>query len=155
MSTHLTREGLEKLQKELEFLRTTKRKEIIEAIAVAREKGDLRENAEYDAAKEAQGYLEKRIAELTDQLSHVVILDDQDIDNSKIVIGAKVTLKDIGKDTKILYHLVSQAEADFANGKISMISPVGKALLNKEVGDEVQVKIPAGTLKYKVLKIER
>jgi len=155
MATHLSREGLEKLQKELKYLQTTKRQEIIQAIAVAREKGDLRENAEYDAAREEQGHLEKRIAELSDSLNHVVVLDDQDIDNSKVSIGAKVTLKDLVNNKEVNYQLVSKEEADLAAKKISIVSPIGKALILKKVGDKVEVIIPAGTLKYKVLKIER
>ncbi len=154
-TTRLTREGFEKLKKELDYLKTVRRREIIEAIAVAREKGDLRENAEYDAAKNEQAHLEKRIFELDQKLNHVTIIDDQDIDHTKAFLGAKVTLNDLVNKREIRYMLVSKEEADLKAMKISVESPVGRAILGKEVGAEIQVVIPAGTLKYKILKIER
>ena len=155
MVVHLTRQGLEKLQAELKYLKTVKRREVIEAIATARAKGDLRENAEYDAAREAQGFLEKRIAELSDQLSHVDIIDESKIDQSKAFLGAAVSLKDLNNNKDLTYVLVSKEEADFKAGRISTDSPVGKALLGKSAGETVEVKIPAGTLKYKIEKISR
>lgn len=154
-TTHLTREGFEKLNKELTYLKTVRRREIVEAIAVAREKGDLRENAEYDAAKNEQAHLEKRIFELENKLNHVTIIDDQDIDHTKALLGATVHLLDVTNKREIKYMLVGKVEADLKTGKISVESPVGRAILGKEVGAEVQVTIPAGTLKYKIIKIER
>lgn len=155
MVVRLTRKGLEKLQQDLHYLRTVKRKEIIEAIARAREKGDLRENAEYDAAKEAQAYLEKRISELTDQLADVQIIDESRMDSDKAFIGATVHLVDTDKKTPLRYVLVAKEEADFKAGRISVDSPVGRALLGKAVGETVEVKIPAGMLRYRVEKIAR
>ena len=153
--TKLTRAGLEKLQKELKLLREVKRPSVIEAIATAREKGDLRENAEYDAAREAQAHLEKRIHELEGKLSCVDILDDQDIDATRAFLGATLLLKNLPGGKKITYMLVSKEEADFKDKKISIDSPVGKALLGKSVGDLAEVKVPAGTLRYEILSISR
>ena len=155
MATRLTKQGLEKLKEEFNYLKTVKRKEVIEAIARAREKGDLRENAEYDAAREAQAFLEKRIGELSDQLSHVEMIDDNRIDSSKAFLGATVHLHDIDKNKTIKYVLVSKEEADLRTGRISVESPVGRALLGKSVGEVIQVTIPAGTMKYKIEKIVR
>jgi len=155
MVVRLTKQGLEKLQEELKYLKTVKRREVIEAVATARAKGDLRENAEYDAAREAQGLLEKRIAELSDQLTHVDIIDESRMDQSKAFIGATVGLKDLNNNKDLTYMLVSKEEADLKAGRISTVSPVGRALLGKSVGETVEVKIPAGTLKYKIEKISR
>ncbi|MBI4397824.1 MAG: transcription elongation factor GreA [Candidatus Omnitrophica bacterium] len=154
-TTRLTREGYEKLKNELHHLKTVRRREIIEAIAVAREKGDLRENAEYDAAKNEQGYLEKRIHDLETKLAHVTIIDDANIDGSKAFLGATIYVKDLVNHRELDYMLVSKEEADLKAKKISVESPVGRALLGKSVGAEVEVVIPAGTLKYKIIKIER
>lgn len=154
-TTHLTREGYEKLKQELHRLKTVKRREVVEAIAVAREKGDLRENAEYDAAKNEQAHLEKRIHDLETKLTHVTFLDDVEIDTSKAFLGARVLLKDLVNHRDMEYKLVSKVEADLKEKKISVESPVGRALLGKSVGSEVEVHIPAGTLKYKILRIER
>jgi len=155
MGSKLTREGYEKLKKELEYLQTTKRREVIDAIATARAHGDLRENAEYDAAKNEQGYLEKRIAELDDILANATVIDDSQIDNSKAYLGATLTLQDLDKDKEIRYMLVSKEEASLKEGKISIDSPVGKQLLGKPIDSLVEVTIPAGTLRYKIIKIER
>ncbi len=155
MVVRLTKQGLEKLQEELKYLKTVKRREVIEAVATARAKGDLRENAEYDAAREAQGLLEKRIAELSDQLTHVDIIDESRMDQSKAFIGATVGLKDLNNNKDLTYMLVSKEEADLKAGRISTVSPVGRALLGKSVGETVEGKIPAGTLKYKIEKISR
>jgi len=151
----LTRAGLEKLQAELKHLKEDRRPVIIDAIATAREKGDLRENAEYDAAKEAQAHLEYRIQTLENQLVHVDVLDDKDIDSSKAFLGATIELKDKKRKREIKYMLVSKEEADVEEGKISVESPVGKAILGKSVGDQVQVTIPAGTLAYEIIAISR
>ena len=151
----LTPQGYEKLKQELQYLRSVKRKEIIAAVATAREKGDLRENAEYDAAKEAQALLEKRIGELSDKLASVQIIDENRMDASKAFIGATVELKDLSRDEAIRYVLVAKEEADLKTGRISVVSPVGQALLGKSVGDVVEVTIPAGKLKYRIEKISR
>ncbi len=155
MAIKLTRAGLKKMQSELKYLKEDRRPIIIDAIATAREKGDLKENAEYDAAKEAQGHLEGRIAKLETVIADVDILDDKDIDASKAFLGATVELKDKKRKREIKYMLVSKEEADFEEGKISIESPVGKALLGKSVGDSVEVTIPAGTLAYEIIAISR
>jgi transcription elongation factor GreA len=155
MRVKLTRAGLEKLQAELKHLKEVRRPEIIQEIAVAREKGDLRENAEYDAAREAQGHLEKRIHDLDMKLMNVDIIDGQDIDATKAYLGAAVKLKDLVKDKEIVYMLVSKEEADLKHQKISVDSPVGRAILGKSVGDKVEVVIPAGRLQYEILEISR
>lgn len=152
---YLSKEGYEKLDKELRDLKTRGRKEIAEEIAEARSKGDLSENAEYDAAKEAQGHLEKRIAELENTLATASIIDDREIDDTKAYVLSTVTILNKNTDKEMKYTLVSKDEADFKQGKISVDSPIGKAILGKEVGDVVSVKVPAGTLKLEVLNIER
>lgn len=157
MSTgsHLTREGHEKLMKELERLKTVKRRELSKAIAAARAHGDISENAEYDAAKEAQGLNEKKIAELEQKLATARIIDDDAMPKDVILIGATVKLKDAKSGEEIEYTLVAEEEADYAQGKISVTSPVGSALIDHKVNDTVEIKVPAGVLKYKVLRITR
>jgi transcription elongation factor GreA len=155
MGAKLTRQGYDKLRNELHYLQTTKRREIIEAIATARAHGDLKENAEYDAAKNEQGHLEKRIAELNDILSTATVLDDTNLDTSKAYLGAILTLQDLERDREFKYMLVSKEEANLKDGKISIESPVGRNLLGKAVGEEIEISIPAGTLRYKLLQIER
>lgn len=155
MPVNLTREGFEKLSEELKYLKTVKRREIAHALDVARQKGDLRENAEYDAAKDAQAHLEARLAELENILHDVRIIDGADIDPNKVYIGATVTLDDIVAHAEIIYTIVSKEEANFKEKKISAESPIGKALIGKEVGDEVTIVIPAGEKKYCIKKIER
>lgn len=152
---YLSREGYEKLDAELRDLKTRGRKEIAEEISEARAKGDLSENAEYDAAKEAQGHLEKRIAELENTLATSTIIDEKDINTSKAYLLSTITIlnKKMGKEMK--YTLVSKDEADFKAGKISVDSPIGKAILGREVGDEFTVNVPAGKLELKIQKIER
>lgn len=151
---YLTKEGFEKLSKELEFLKTVRRREISKAIGEARAHGDISENAEYDAAKDAQGLNEKRIAELEAKLAHARILDEN-IPKDEVLIGATVKLQDVDSQEELEYMLVSDAEADYAQGKISVSSPVGSALLNHKENDIVEIKVPAGVLKYKILKISR
>ncbi|PWN07118.1 transcription elongation factor GreA [Rhodohalobacter mucosus] len=152
---YLSREGYEKLDAELRDLKTRGRKEIAEEIAEARAKGDLSENAEYDAAKEAQGHLEKKIAELENTLATSSIIDEKDINTSKAYLLSTVTIlnQKMGKEMK--YTLVSKDEADFKAGKISVDSPIGKAILGREVGEEFTVDVPAGKLELKIQKIER
>lgn len=152
---YLSKEGYEKLDKELRDLKTRGRKEIAEEISEARSKGDLSENAEYDAAKEAQGHLEKRIAELENTLATASIIDDREIDDTKAYVLSTVTILNRKTNKEMKYTLVSKDEADFKQGKISVDSPIGKSILGKEVGDVVSVKVPAGTLELEILKIER
>lgn len=152
---YLSKEGYEKLDKELRDLKTRGRKEIAEEISEARSKGDLSENAEYDAAKEAQGHLEKRIAELENTLATATIIDDREIDSSKAYVLSTVTILNKKTNKEMKYTLVSKDEADFKQGKISVDSPIGRAILGKEVGDVVNVKVPAGTLELEILNIER
>ncbi|MCG3175603.1 MAG: Transcription elongation factor GreA [Candidatus Omnitrophica bacterium] len=151
----MSREGYDKLARELEYLQTGKRKEIADDIARARAFGDLRENAEYDAAKNSQALNEKRIVELGDRLSRAQIIDESKIARDAVLIGATVLLKDLKSQDEITYIIVPQDEADFDAGKISVTSPIAKGLLGLKVGDAAEIKIPAGVLKYKVLKISR
>ncbi len=151
----MTREGFDKLSKELEYMKTTKRREIADDIARARAFGDLKENAEYDAAKNNQAMNEKRISDMTDKLSRVQLIDDSKIAKDQVFIGATVLLKNLKNDDEFTYSIVTQDEADFDAGKISVTSPIAKGLLGLKVGDTTEIKIPAGVLKYKVLKITR
>ena len=152
---YLTRDGYEKLIKELDLLKKVKRRKLSKAIGDARAHGDISENAEYDAAKEAQGLNEKRIAELEQKLAHGRIIDYENISKDEVLIGAKVTLKDLDSKEVLEYMLVSETEADYAEGKISVTSPVGAALLNRKEKEVVEIKVPAGVLKYEILKISR
>ncbi len=151
---YLSQEGYDKLDQELRDLKTRGRREIADDIAEARAKGDLSENAEYDAAKEAQGHMETRITQLEDILANARVLDTKELDLTKVRVLTNVTIlnKKIKKEMK--YTLVSPNEADFAKGKISVDSPIGAALLGKEVGDVVMVSVPAGTLELEIMKIE-
>ena len=153
--SHLTKAGHDKLVKELEYLKTTKRRELSKAIGEARSHGDISENAEYDAAKEAQGLNEKRISELENKLAISQIIDEVNMPTDEILVGATVKLEDAKSGRQITYTLVAEEEADFAQGKISVSSPVGSGLLNHKAGETVEIKVPAGTLKYKVLSISR
>jgi transcription elongation factor GreA len=150
-----TRDGLEKLKEELKSMKGRKRRQIALALEKARLLGDLSENAEYESAKMDQAVNEKRINELTDKLLHARVLEDENISSDKVYIGAKVKLFDIENKEDIEYMLVAEDEADFASGKISISSPVGRALLGKEKDEIVNIKIPAGVLKYKVVEISR
>jgi len=152
---HLSQEAHDKLMKELKYLKTVRSRELSKAIGRAREQGDISENAEYDAAKEAQGLNEKRIVELEEKLANAQILDDSNIAKDKAFIGATVTLEDLDTEREFQYTLVAELEANFAQKKISVTSPVGKALLGHKVGKVVEIKVPAGTLRYKILKITR
>jgi len=150
----LTKEGYEKLKNELDHLKTTKRREISRAIGEAIKQGDISENAEYDAAKDEQAHIEKRIAELEEKLAQAQIIDQADMPADIICIGKTVELLDIAKNDKIEYTLVDPSEADFKNGKISIASPVGKGLVGRKAGDETEIEVPSGLLKYKVLEIK-
>ncbi len=151
---YLTRSGYEKLVDELERLKTVKRREIAKELEKARAHGDISENAEYDAAKDAQAHNEQRISELEYQLSQARILDDN-ISTGEVLIGATVTLKDLDTGEEFSYMLVSELEADYSQNKISITSPVGKGLLGRKENEIVEIKIPAGILKYKIIKISR
>ncbi|HMB97920.1 MAG TPA: transcription elongation factor GreA [Balneolaceae bacterium] len=152
---YLSKEGYERMEAELRDLKTRGRKEIAEEIAEARAKGDLSENAEYDAAKEAQGYLEKKIAELEHTLATSEIIDERNIDDTKAFLLSTVTILNRKTNKEMKYTLVSKDEADFKEKKISVDSPIGQAILGKEVGDIVDVNVPAGKLKLEIKKIER
>lgn len=152
---YLSKEGYEKLDKELRDLKTRGRREIAEEISEARAKGDLSENAEYDAAKEAQGHLESRIAELENTLATASILDEKNIDTSKVYLLSTITILNKKTNKEMKYSLVSKDEADFKAGKISVESPIGQAILGKEIGDVVEVKVPAGILELEIKNIER
>ncbi|MDX1670788.1 MAG: transcription elongation factor GreA [Balneolaceae bacterium] len=152
---YLSREGYEKLEEELKDLKTRGRREIAEEIAEARSKGDLSENAEYDAAKEAQGHLEKRIAELEDTLANSRILDEKDVNTDKAYLLSTVTIYHHKMDKQVKYTLVNKDEANFKDNKISIDSPIGKAILGSEIGDVVEVDVPAGTMKLEIKNIER
>lgn len=152
---YLTRSGYEKLAEELDNLKKVKRKQLSKAIGDARAHGDISENAEYDAAKEAQGHNEKRIAELEYKLAHARIIENEDIPHDEVLIGATVKIRDLESQEELEYILVSETEADYSQGKISITSPVGDALLNHKEKDIVEIKVPAGVLKYEILKISR
>ena len=151
---YLTQEGYEKLSSELEHLKTVKRRQLAKAIGEARSLGDISENAEYDAAKDAQAHNERQIMELEGKLSRVRILD-KDIPKDEVLIGATVKLKDMDTDEELEYMLVSELEADYNQNKVSVSSPVGQGLLGHKVNEIVEIKIPAGILKYKIIKISR
>ncbi len=153
--SYLTPDGYEKLRKELEQLKTVKRKALSKAIGEARAHGDISENAEYEAAKEAQGLNEKKISELEATLSGAQILDNENISKDEVLIGATVKLKDVKSGEELEYMLVSEDEADYSQNKISVTSLVGSGLLNHKKGDTVEIRVPAGVLKYKVLNISR
>ena len=153
--SHLTREGYDKLTKNLERLKTVKRRELSKAIGEARSHGDISENAEYEAAKEAQGLNEKRIAELEHQLATAQLIDEENMSKDEVLIGATVKLQDVKSGEELEYMLVAEEEADYVQNKISVSSPVGSGLLNHKVGDVAEINVPAGVLKYKVLKITR
>lgn len=152
---HLTREGYEKMIEELESLKHVKRREISKAIEHARSLGDLKENAEYHAAKEAMAYNEKRIAELEDKLSRTEIIDSSKMPAGKAYIGAKVKLIDLDNSEELEYTLVSQDEADAVKGLISITSPVGKAILGHKIDDIIKIEVPAGALSYRIVDISR
>ena len=152
---YLTKVGYEKLKKELERLKTTERHRIAKAIGEARLQGDISENAEYDAAKDAQAHCEARIAELEAKLAMVRIIENENISSDKVYIGAIVSLKDLDTNEEFKYTLVSPEEADYEQGKISIFSPIGKALMGHAKGEEIAINVPAGTLQYKITKIER
>lgn len=152
-TNYVTQETFEKMQAELHTLKSVDRPAASAAIAEAREKGDLKENAEYDAAKEAQGLLEARINNLETAVNNARILDESTIDTSRVSILTKVTLTNMGTKKSVTYQIVSESEADLKQGKISVTSPIGSGLLGKVAGDVAEVTVPAGVLKFKIEKI--
>ena len=150
---YLSKKGYEDLKNELNKLKTVDRYHVINQIAEARDKGDLSENAEYDAAKEAQGLLEARISKLEIDLSNSRIIDESKLDNSKVSLLSKVTIKNIANNSEMTYAIVSESEADLATKKISASSPIGKGLMGKVVNDVVDITVPNGIIKFKILNI--
>lgn len=150
---YLTKEGFEKIKIELEELKTKGRSDVAKAIAEAREKGDLSENAEYDAAKDAQGMLELKINELEKVLSNARILDTRELDNSKVTVLSNVTIKNLKTKKELTYKLVSESEADLKAKKISVNSPMGAGLLGKKVGEVALVSTPAGSIEFEIVAI--
>ena len=148
---YLSKEKLEELKKELEYLMTVERRNAAQAIAEAREKGDLSENVEYDAAKEAQGLLELKISEMSKKMANARVLDTSSLDTSKITVFSNVKIKNLNTKKTVEYQLVSELEADLKQKKISVTSPIGKGLLGKKVGDIADVETPRGTLKFEIL----
>ncbi len=158
MSQHVsyfTEEGLKKLRDEVHYLKTKERANITRQIAEARDKGDLSENAEYDAAREAQGLLEARIAKLEDTLSNARLVDTSQVDTSKVSILTKVKVKNLKNSQIVQYTLVTQSEANLKEGKISVDSPIGKGLMGKKVGDKVDITVPAGTIPFQIVEISK
>jgi transcription elongation factor GreA len=153
--TYYTEEGLKKLQEELHELRTVQRPSISAQIAEARDKGDLSENAEYDAAKEAQGLLEMKIAKLQGLVSNARIVDESQMNNDKVLILSKVKIKNHAMNKDLSYTLVAENEANLKEGKISVESPIGKGLLGKKIGDIAEIEVPNGLMKLEILEISR
>ena len=155
MSTiYLSQEGYDNLKAELNTLKSVDRPRIINQIAEARDKGDLSENAEYDAAKEAQGLLEARIAKLENDVANARVLDEADMDTSTVHLLTKVTIKNMANSTEMTYAIVSETEADLAAKKISATSPIGKGLLGKVIGEIANIEVPNGIIHFEIIKIE-
>jgi len=153
--SYYTEEGLKKLRGELNTLKDIERPKISNAIAEARDKGDLSENAEYDAAKEAQGMLEMKISKLEETLAGARLIDESQLDISKVLVLSKVKIKNESNGMEMDYMIVADGEADLASSKISINSPIGKGLLGKSIGDIAEINVPNGILKFKILKISR
>ena len=153
--SYYTEEGLSNLKKEIKNLESVERPKISQQIAEARDKGDLSENAEYDAAKEAQGMLEVRISKLKNKLANARLIDDSEIDDSKVFILSTVKIKNVKNSMEMTYTLVAENEADIKAGKISVDSPIGKGLLGKEVGQIADISTPAGIMKFEIVSIQR
>ncbi len=153
--SYYTAEGLKKLRDELNQLKDVERPKASQAIAEARDKGDLSENAEYDAAKEAQGMLEMQISKLEETLSGARLIDESQLDTSKALIHSTVTIKNQINGATMKYKLVAQSEADIKTGKISVDSPIGKGLLGKSVGDVAEIQVPSGIMKFDIVEITR
>ncbi|MBT4839893.1 MAG: transcription elongation factor GreA [Flavobacteriaceae bacterium] len=153
--SYYTAEGLKKLKDELNQLRDIERPKASQAIAEARDKGDLSENAEYDAAKEAQGLLELKIAKMEGILAGARLIDESQLDNSKVLVLSTVKLKNTQNGMQMSYTLVAESEADLKSGKISVNSPIGQGLLGKKVGDIAEIKVPNGTMGFEIVAINR
>lgn len=153
--SYFTQEGLDNLKEELKYLKTQGRSQIAKAIAEARDKGDLSENAEYDAAKEAQGLHEAKISKLQGLLSKARLLDESKIDASKVLALSIVTIKNLKNGATMQYQLVSENEADLKSGKLSVNSPIAQGLLGKKVGDKTEIAVPAGKIELEILEISR
>ena len=152
---YLTEEGLKKLHEDLHHLKSVERPNISRQIAEARDKGDLSENAEYDAAKDAQGHLELKISKMEELLSNARLIDESKLDPSKVSVLSKVRIRNLSNKQEMAYTLVAENEADLKSGKISVSSPIGKGLLGKKAGDVAEVTTPAGVIKFEVLTISR
>jgi len=152
-ASYMTEEGLANLKKELDQLISVERPAISVQIAEARDKGDLSENAEYDAAKEAQGLLEMKIAKLEDMVANARIIDESQIDTSQVQILNRVKIKNTRNNTQVEYTLVSESESDIKNGKISVATPIAKGLLGKKVGDIVDIQVPSGVMSFEIMEI--
>jgi transcription elongation factor GreA len=157
MSTvsYYTAEGLKKLREELNHLKDVERPRASQAIGEARDKGDLSENAEYDAAKEAQGMLEMKIAKMEETLANARVIDESQLDVSKVLVLSKVRIKNLANNMEMNYTLVAESEANLKSGKISVSSPIGRGLLGKEVGDIAEVSVPNGKIQFEILSITR
>jgi len=152
---YFTEEGLKKIREEIDYLSTVERPKISEQISEARDKGDLSENAEYDAAKEAQGLLELKISKLQSSLRNGRIIDESKMDSSKVYLLSTVTIRNTKNNTTMKYTLVPEEEADFKKGKLSVESPISKGLLGKQVGETADITIPAGTVNFEIVEITR
>ena len=153
--SYYTEEGLKELRDKLDHLKDVERPRASQAIGEARDKGDLSENAEYDAAKEAQGMLEMEISKLEETLSNARIIDESKLDSSKVLVHSMVKIKNLTNSATMQYKLVAQSEANLAQGKISVDSPIGKVLLGKKLGDIAEIEIPNGNVKFEILEISR
>tara|TARA_B100000768_G_scaffold180363_1_gene200111 strand:- start:256 stop:726 length:471 start_codon:yes stop_codon:yes gene_type:complete len=153
--SYYTPEGFKNLKDELEELKSVQRPQISQQIGEARDKGDLSENAEYDAAKEAQGLLELKISKMEDVMANARIVDESQFDNSKVLILSRVRLRNVSNKMEFSYLLVAEAEADLPSGKISVNSPIGKGLLGKALGDIAEIQVPNGMMKLEILEISR
>ncbi len=153
--SYYTAEGLKKLKEELDYLKSVERPKASQAIAEARDKGDLSENAEYDAAKEAQGLLEMRISKLEELYANARLIDESQLDVSKVLVLSKVKIRNLANKMEFVYTLVAESEADLKSGKISVTSPIGKGLLGKSVGEIAEITVPNGKLQFEILEITR
>lgn len=153
--SYYTAEGMKKLRDELDQLKNVERPKISQQIAEARDKGDLSENAEYDAAKEAQGLLELRISKLEETLANARLIDESQLDVSKVLVLSKVKIKNLQNSKTLDYILVAESEADLKSGKISVTSPIGKGLLGKSVGEIAEITVPNGSMQFEILEISR
>ena len=153
--SYYTKKGLKKLKDELNHLKDIERPKASNAIGEARDKGDLSENAEYDAAKEAQGMLEMKISKMEEIMANARLIDESQLDLSKILVLSKVKIKNLNNQMEMNYTLVAESEADLKSGKISVNSPIGKGLLGKKVGEIAEVVVPNGTLKFEIISINR